>query len=70
MDGPHHPPSDLFAQLGLESDAHSVDAIILSHGPLDGKLPIHEAPFWNASQRALLREVLTDPPHVDVTQGL
>lgn len=60
MDQPHHPLSDLFAQLGLASDARSVNAFILSHGPLDGKVPIHEAPFWNPSQRALLREVLAD----------
>jgi hypothetical protein len=60
MDRHHHPLSDLFAQLGLASDPRSVSAFIRRHGPLDGDMRFHDAPFWNASQRALLHEALAD----------
>ncbi|HSC80787.1 MAG TPA: DUF2789 domain-containing protein [Chitinolyticbacter sp.] len=47
----------LFAQLGLPADRQSIDAFLLHHRlPPGQSLP--DAPFWNASQAAFLREAL------------
>lgn len=49
MDSPFHPFSELFAQLGLPSDAQSMEALLDRH-----------APFWSPSQATLLREELLE----------
>ncbi len=55
-----HPFSELFAQLGLPSDEASIRQFIADHAPLPDAMRLEEAPFWNASQAALLREERID----------
>lgn len=50
--------TDLFDQLGLESDPDSIKRFIRQHAPLDDGLHIYEAPFWTAQQAMLLKEKL------------
>lgn len=52
----HHDLSALFAQLGLPDEAAEIRAFIQQHRPLPQTLNLSEAPFWNDSQRAFLRE--------------
>ncbi|MBY5978812.1 DUF2789 domain-containing protein [Ferrimonas balearica] len=47
--------SHLFAQLGLDGQPERVDAFIRQH-KLGRHERLEEAPFWNESQRAFLRE--------------
>lgn len=55
-----HPLSELFAQLGLPTEAAEIDAFITNHAPLAGDLPLDQAPFWNAAQANFLREELRE----------
>lgn len=55
-----HPLSELFAQLGLPTEAAEIDAFIASHAPLAGDVPLDQAPFWNAAQANFLREELRE----------
>lgn len=50
----------LFEQLGLDADEASIDAFIASHYPLADDVKISEAPFWNASQAAFLKEEILE----------
>lgn len=50
----------LFEQLGLPSDQASIDAFIASHYPLPDDVKVSEAPFWNESQAAFLKESIMD----------
>lgn len=52
----HHDLAALFAQLGLPNAPHELQAFIRRHRPLPQTLNLSEAPFWNASQVAFLRE--------------
>lgn len=52
----HHDLASLFAQLGLPDEAQEIKAFIRRHRPLPQTLNLSEAPFWNASQVAFLRE--------------
>ena len=58
MDSPIHSTAQLFAQLGLPSDAASICRFIDTHRPLHDTLKLSEAPFWTASQASFLREGL------------
>ena len=55
-----HAFSDLFAQLGLYSDAASIGTFIQGHAPLDPKIRLEDAPFWTPAQAALLGEEILD----------
>jgi len=55
-----HRFSDLFAQLGLPSDEHAIQNFIALHGPLDGRIRLHDASFWPAAQSRMLQEMTTD----------
>lgn len=55
-----HAFSDLFAQLGLPSDAGSIRGFIASHAPLANDVRLEEAPFWSPAQAQLLREERID----------
>ena len=55
---PHHTLDDLFEQLGLPADAASQRRFVLQHRPLADELRLSDAPFWNGSQAAFLREQL------------
>jgi hypothetical protein len=52
----HYDLSQLFCQLGLPDSPQEVNAFIRRHRPLPQALNLSEAPFWNASQAAFLRE--------------
>lgn len=52
----HHDMPALFAQLGLPDSAPEIKAFIRRHRPLPQTLNLSEAPFWNASQVAFIRE--------------
>jgi len=56
MELPNKDLGTLFEQLGLDSDPASIDAFIGKHGPLPEDVRLADAPFWNDSQRALLRD--------------
>lgn len=43
----------LFSQLGLANSAAAIELYIRTH-QLPAGLSLHEAPFWNKSQRSLL----------------
>ncbi|KTB64094.1 DUF2789 domain-containing protein [Pseudomonas syringae] len=49
--------SDLFAQLGLDSDDKSIDAFVAEHRLKDG-VKLIEADFWTPTQAAFLKEEL------------
>jgi len=56
MELPNKDLGTLFEQLGLDSDPASIDAFIGKHGPLPEGVRLADAPFWNDSQVALLRD--------------
>ena len=60
MDASHHPMKELFAQLGLADDDASIEAFICLHHPLPMTTRLYDAPFWTASQAALIREKLSE----------
>ncbi len=49
--------TNLFRQMGLDSTPEGIAKFISQHR-LPAKTHIAEAPFWSASQRALLTEML------------
>lgn len=55
-----HTLSNLFAQLGLPADQAAIDDFIASHRPLDNAVALYRAPFWNAAQRAFLKEEIIE----------
>ncbi|MBC7728133.1 MAG: DUF2789 domain-containing protein [Microbacteriaceae bacterium] len=56
METPIHSMADLFQQLGLDGEPAAIDAFVVKHRPLSDRVLLADAPFWNASQAALLRE--------------
>jgi hypothetical protein len=58
MDDPTHRFHQLFAQLGLPCDAVGIAGFLKANRPLPGDVALPDAPFWNASQAAFLRETL------------
>jgi hypothetical protein len=60
MEAHLHTLSNLFAQLGLPSEPAAVDSFIAAHRPLDQAVALYRAPFWNASQRAFLKEEIIE----------
>lgn len=55
-----HTMSNLFAQLGLPSEAAAMDQFIAAHRPLEQGMALYRAPFWSASQRAFLKEEIIE----------
>lgn len=60
MENQRHTMSNLFAQLGLPSEAAAVDQFIAAHRPLEQGIALYRAPFWSASQRAFLKEEIIE----------
>jgi len=52
----HHSFKELFMQLGLPADPQGIQDFIASHRPLADDIRLADAPFWNATQSAFLRE--------------
>jgi len=71
MDFPTPTLSNLFAQLGLPADGHSINHFIDSHGPLPEHVYLADAPFWTPSQACFLREeILGDGDWAEVVDDL
>ena len=49
---------DLFAQLGLPHDPHSIAQFLKTHRPLPGDVTLPDADFWSPTQATFLRESL------------
>lgn len=58
MEKPQHAFHELFAQLGLPSDAHSIAQFVQKHSPLPGHVALPDADFWRPAQATFLRESL------------
>jgi hypothetical protein len=56
MEQPLHTFSQLFAQLGLPSDAAGIEQFITKNAPLPDHVSLAEAPFWTPAQAAFLHE--------------
>jgi hypothetical protein len=59
MQDQFHSFSELFAQLGLDSDADAIESFLSEHSPLHENTELADAPFWNDSQAQFLREALS-----------
>jgi Protein of unknown function (DUF2789) len=71
METSFHRFTDLFAQLGLPSDPASIESFLRDHSPLPDGMQLADAPFWSASQSALLREeILEDADWAEVVDRL
>ena len=71
MEAPVHHMAHLFAQLGLPSDAASIDGFIASHSPLPPDVLLADASFWTAGQAAFLQEgMLVDADWAEVIDTL
>jgi hypothetical protein len=53
-----HPFHDLFAQLGLPSDAQGIAHFLAMNAPLPGNIELPDASFWSPAQATFLREAL------------
>lgn len=53
-----HHFSELFAQLGLPDDAHSIAQFLSTHAAMAKGVRLPDAPFWTSSQAAFLHESL------------
>ncbi len=60
MEHGFHPLTELFDQLGLPSDAASIDAFIADKCPLNYELALADAPFWTVAQAQFIREALEE----------
>jgi hypothetical protein len=58
MEKPQHAFHELFAQLGLPCDAHSIAKFVQTHSPLPGRVALPDADFWSLAQADFLRESL------------
>ena len=52
--------NDLFGQLGLPSDAASIDSFIDRYKGLSQSVHIEDAPFWTESQAAFIQGSLIE----------
>ncbi|ART79638.1 DUF2789 domain-containing protein [Oceanisphaera avium] len=55
MEHTHHPLSELFEQLGLESGHDAIEHFISSHS-LPENIELANAPFWSQPQASFLKE--------------
>ncbi len=60
MDANLHTMSNLFAQLGLPSDADAIEEFIRRHRPLGNEIALYRAPFWTEAQRSFLKEEIIE----------
>jgi hypothetical protein len=71
MEAHTHAMNQLFAQLGLASDAAAIERFVSNHGPLPAAMRLADAPFWNSGQADFLREgTLVDADWSDVIDRL
>ncbi len=60
MENINHTFTELFKQLGLPSDAVSIDTFLKLRCPLASSTRVEDAPFWSLSQHHFLNEQLTN----------
>ncbi|WP_415035736.1 DUF2789 family protein [Azonexus sp.] len=60
MSSNQHTLAHLFAQLGLPSQAHEIEAFIATHRPLANGTALYRAALWNSAQRAFLKEEIIE----------
>jgi len=60
MEKPRHSLSALFDQLGLPSDDKAIESFIKQHRPMPEHLALADAPFWQPSQKAMLKQAWCD----------
>lgn len=71
MDMSQHTLNNLFAQLGLPSEANAIDSFVRTHSPLPAAVCLSEAAFWTPAQASFLREeILKDADWAEVVDGL
>ena len=71
MNKPVHSFENLFAQLGLASDAPGIRQFVASHSPLAADISLPDATFWTPAQAAFLREeILQDADWAEVVDQL
>jgi hypothetical protein len=71
MELSNHSLNDLFAQLGLPSEAADIAAFVAAHRPLPGGARLSDAPFWTEAQARFLRdEILEDADWAEVIDQL
>lgn len=71
MENQMHSLSNLFAQLGLPTDAAAIEQFIRTHNPLQPGVILCDAPFWTAAQAGFLRdEMLNDADWTEVIDEL
>lgn len=58
METVQHSFHELFAQLGLPFDDHSISQFLRGHSPLAGAVALPDADFWSPAQAVFLRESL------------
>ncbi|HEY9106518.1 MAG TPA: DUF2789 domain-containing protein [Roseateles sp.] len=58
MENSFHRFTELFAQLGLPSDAEAIGHFIVRHSPVPAGTRIEDAPFWTPAQAQLLAELI------------
>ncbi|HES76818.1 MAG TPA: DUF2789 domain-containing protein [bacterium] len=58
MEHGFHPLTELFDQLGLSSDAASIDAFVAQYCPLNYEVALADAPFWTVAQAQFIREAI------------
>lgn len=62
---------ELFAQLGLPTDAASISEFLVANATLGKGMRLSDAPFWTQSQAAFLKEAWTqDAEWSDVVDQL
>ena len=60
MDTSPHSLSGLFEQLGLPASEQDITRFLHEHSPLDPRVKLVEAQFWNPGQRSFILEVLAE----------
>jgi hypothetical protein len=71
MDLSSHELSNLFDQLGLDSDPNAIETFIKEHSPLATDVVLADAQFWTNSQASFLREeILKDADWAEVIDQL
>lgn len=71
MDLSSHHLSNLFDQLGLDSEPNAIEVFIKKHSPLASDVQLADAKFWTDSQASFLREeILKDADWAEVIDQL
>ena len=60
MQSSTHTLVELFKQLGLPHDFEAITAFIAAHRPLANAVRLQDASFWSESQRAFLRDDISE----------